>query len=323
MSRFVVLLITITAIAGILWVGAWFTAASVIKSKAGQFMQASLATPYEVQCESFAVGGFPLRFDATCDNLVIYGNDITLSLPEIKLTVLVYRPTLALFSATGPAQITDAFSGSRRQIRWDNLRVSVRTNGWALAGLFVEADNLELIDNIVGEKLIARVGRFKARLLDDAKNYNKPGALAQLAAFMRADKVTLGEFDLADANLRLTASIDAIPDDFRRWSPATIAGNWFSGKTGIDLLTFSGNDARSEFELSGRLSATEQGRLSGNFGLDTQNIAERLQPVIDATMLQVLFGFPAKDGSRYQSYTLRYGVLLAGNLPILTFDSLI
>ncbi len=321
MKRLVVLLsVIIVIVAG--WIAAWFTAAAVIKSKAGQFMQASLNTPRQIQCEKFAVFGFPFSFEATCANLVISANDISLFLPQITAAIAISRPTSLLISAVGPAVINDAFSGSRRQISWDDLSVFVSTNGWALERLFIKANNLELMDNIAGEKLLARADSFKATLVDKPDQYNKAASLAQLAARVSVDKVSLPEFDLIDANLRLAATIDAIPDDIRQWSLATLASNWFTEKTGIDLMAFTGADARSEFKLSGSLSATGQARLSGDFSLYTQNITERLVRFIDLTTLQILFGFPNKDNSRDQSYSLRHGVLLAGNLPILTFNSL-
>ncbi len=316
----VLLSVIIVIIAG--WVVAWFAVAGVIKLKASQFMAASANTSRQIQCEKFAVSGFPWRFDVTCANLVISASDISFSLPEITATVLIYRPTGLTVSAFGPAQITDAFSGSARLVRWDNLRLSVRTNGWALKSFFVNADNFELVDNIAGEKLVARVASFSASLVDNPDKYNKAASLAQLSALVRAGKVSLPEFDLTNANLRLAATIDAIADDIRQWSLATIASNWFAGKTGIDLSAFSGADARSEFDLSGRLSANGQARLSGDFALYTKNVAERLVRFIDPTTLQILFGFPNRDNSRFQSYSLRHGVLLAGNLPVLTFSAL-
>jgi len=321
MKPLVVLLsVIIVIISG--WIVAWFAVAAVIKSKADQLIARSANTSRQIQCERFGVSGFPWRFDVTCANLVISANDISFSLPMIKASLLIYRPNGLTVSAIGPVQINDAFSGSARRIGWDNLRLSVRTNGLALESFFVKADNLELVDNIAGEKLVARVASFTASLVDNPDKYNKTTALAQLSALVRADKVSLPEFSLTGTNLRLAATIDAIPDDMRQWSLATLARNWFADKTGIDLLSFSGISANSEFELSGRLSATGQARLSGDFALTTKNVAERLARFIAPTTLQILFGFPNRDNSRFQSYSLRHGVLLAGNLPVVTFDRL-
>ncbi len=321
MTRFVVLLIAITVLAGG-WIAAWFLAAGAIKNNAEQFMRAGLDTSVQVACEKFDVGGFPLSLEASCAGLQVWAGDLTLSLPRIKVMASVFRPTRALVQATGPARITDAFSGSSRKVRWDDLRASVTTNGWALERLELEASNLELVDNIVGEKLIARVKRFEALLTDIEQKYDRAGAVVQLAALMRVEQLVFPEFELADTELRLEATVDAIPDDFRKWSLQTIAGNWFRRQTGIDLLAFEGRDGISEFELSGRLSTTEQARLSGDFALQTKNVTERLARLIEPTSLQILFGYPSGDGGRDQSYTLRHGVLLAGNLPILTFEAM-
>ncbi len=321
MARFVVLVKAVTLIAAG-WIVVWFLAAGAIKNNAEQFMRASLDTSVQVICEKFDVGGFPLKLEASCTNLRVSAGDLTFSLPRIKVVAPLYFPIRALVQATGPARITDAFSGSSREVRWDDLRASVYTNGWALERLALEADNLELVDNIIAEKLIVRVQRLEALLTDTAQKYNEAGALVQLAALMRAEQIIFPEFDLADTQLRLEATIDAIPDDMRQWSLQTIAANWFDRRTGIDLVAFEGRDGISEFELSGRLSATEQARLSGDFALQTQNVTERLARLFDPTSLQILFGYPGKDGVRDQSYTLRHGVLLAGNLPILTFEAM-
>ncbi|VAW15525.1 hypothetical protein MNBD_ALPHA12-634 [hydrothermal vent metagenome] len=321
MKRLVVLIsIIIMVVAG--WIVAWFAVAIAIKTRADQFMQASLNAAPQIECKKFIVSGFPFDLVLTCSNLVVRDGDISFSLPRIKAAMQVFSPTSMEISASGPAAIKDDFSGSRRQIGWDYLNVFVRTNGWALDRVSIAAGNLEFIDNLAGEKLLMRIERFKAELADNPDKYNKNAALVQLSALVGANKVTLAEFDLTDASLRLEATIGAIPDDIRQWSLSRLASNWFREKTGIELVAFTGADARSEFKLVGSLSANGQARLSGDFALHTKNIMDRLQRFIDPTTLQILFGFPNKDNSRDQSYSLRHGVLLAGNLPVLTFNAL-
>lgn len=321
MLRFKILIVVVLLVFGG-WTAGWFYGSSRISDEINAWLQTSQAGPEPVRCERLDIAGFPFRIDVSCTGLEITSGDYSFSLARIAATVLVYRPTHALIFATGPASFSDAFSGSSREFRWDNLRASARTNGWALARISVEADNVELVDTLVGEKLVARIGRAQAHLLDIPENYDADAGLAQWNLLARITGADIPEFDVSGAKIELEAIVQAMPDDIRLISASRIARNWFEAGAGIEISKLDGSDKQSILQMTGRLSTTEQARLSGDFGLHTENIADRLSPYFKPPVLQILFGFPDENGDYDQSFSLRHGVLLAGNLPVLTLPPL-
>ncbi|VAW21766.1 hypothetical protein MNBD_ALPHA11-1650, partial [hydrothermal vent metagenome] len=143
MRKFLFLMIFIIVIvAG--WSAVWIYAAQRINAEASSLFANTANTQQQINCEQFSVSGFPFRFDITCTNLTLSSIDTSLKIPEIKVTALVYRPTHALIFAEGPAVMENIFSGSKRQLNWNSLRASVRTNGWSLARVSIEGENIEL-----------------------------------------------------------------------------------------------------------------------------------------------------------------------------------
>ena len=318
MKRFSWLLILIILIVGA-WTAAWFYAATRLKEEANAFFASTSQAPQQINCAQFSVAGYPFRFDITCKDLSITDMDQTLFIPQIKGSILVYRPTHFLMFATGPANITDSFSGSRRQLNWEDLRASLRTNGWQLARLSIEAQNVELLDLLIGETQIAKVEHFQAHLINVDEESAEHATLAQIAALANIENANAPEFNVTDANIELQAKLSAMPDDLRLWTPANIARIWHQTQTGIELVKLEGNDLVSSFAINGSVTTTAQAMMSGNFDFFSNNFAERFDPFLDQTSQQVVFGLKGEDGSNYQSYSLVHGVLLAGNLPILTF----
>ncbi len=321
MNRFIVLIVVVvTVVAG--WSAAWFFGAGEIRRQITTQLMTSQNSPERLSCEQLGVTGFPFRYDISCTDARIVSGDITIAVPLIRATVLVYRPTHALIFATGPATYRDAFSGSSRQLRWQKLAASARSNGWALARISLEADNLELIDTLVGEKPVASASRVELHILDNPDEYDPESKLAQLNIYSRIDMGEVPEFDIQNANITLEGVVESLPDDIRLFSVRTIAQNWYSSGDGVQIISIKGNDDQSAFEFNGRLSATEQARLTGDFGLQSENIADRLSNFVDPVALQIMFGFRDESGSYNQSFSVRHGVVLAGNVPISTLPPL-
>ncbi|MCF6302940.1 MAG: DUF2125 domain-containing protein [Devosiaceae bacterium] len=319
MNRFILLLIfIIILIAG--WTGAWFFAANKLKTEAMSFFSASEQSDQIDNCQKFDVAGFPFRFDVTCTNFSFNQLDMTVSLPELKATVLVYRPTHFLLFAEGPLSIDDSFSGSSREVQWDSLRASLRTSAWTLTRFSLQGENLSLYDNLLGKTLIAATSLFEFHLLDDAGEKTTEANLHQLQALAKIKNATAPEFNINNANLDFEARIADMPDDLRLWTPKTIAHIWNQNQTGVTISKFTGRDELSEFSINGQITTTAQAMLSGNFDFFSTNLSPRFAGILDPNSTQVIFGNQSDDGSFYQSYALVHGVLLAGNLPILTFS---
>jgi len=321
MRKFLFLMIFIIVIvAG--WSAVWIYAAQRIDAEAKSLFASTANTQQQVDCEQFNISGFPFRFDITCTNLTINSTDTSLNIPEIKVTVLVYRPTHALVFAEGPAVMENIFSGSKRQLNWNSLRASVRTNGWSLARVSIEGENIELVDTIIGQTLIASSQQINMHLIDDPDIYNEDKKLQSFGIFATLSDIEVPEFSFANASIQAQATVSAMPDDLRLWTLANISSNWFENQTGIDVLKFEGNDESSSFSVLGNLTTTAQSMPNGDFDFTSKNLDTRFSAFLDETGQDVAFGQLSEDGTRYQSYTIRHGVVLIGNLPFLTLAPL-
>ncbi len=321
MKRILFLMIFIAVVvAG--WSGAWLYAAQRIKSEANAYMASTYDTTRQVDCQQLSVGGFPFRLDVTCTGFSLAINDLNIQIPQLQATALVYRPTHALIFARGPASIRDSFSGSNRQVNWTTLRASVRTNGWSLARISIEAENLQVIDNLLAPITIAASKSINLHLINDPAAFDEKNNLQTLGAFATLEAVEIPEISITDGSVQAQITLSAMPGDIRKWTPANLARNWFENQTGIDVLKFEGSDQASSFSILGNLTTTAQAMPDGNFDFTSKNLDSRFAPLLDQTGIDVIFGNPAEDGSRYQSYTVRHGVVLAGNIPLLTLAPL-
>lgn len=317
MNRFVSLMVFIVILV-LGWTSAWFYAASRLTNEANTYFASISTLLQRFECETFNVEGFPFRFDVTCSNAKLFDFDLEVSIHELQASVLVYKPTHVLVFAQGPAQITDTFTGSKREVTWDSLSLSLRTNGWALARFSLETQNLQLFDTIINKTLVGSINHAQFHLVEDAQFYDADTHATQISAFAKIEGATMPEFEINDAKIILEASLATMPDDLRLWSPATISKNWFESQTGLNISKLEGSDERSNFSINGNMTATAQSMPNGNFDFFTQNLAQRFEPFVDSTAIQVVFGSQSQDLSRYQSYSLVHGVVLAGNLPIFT-----
>ncbi len=321
MNRFKTLaIIVVIILAG--WTGAWVFVSTKIQQMAQAQFAALKDQPQNIDCENLDISGFPFRFDVTCTNLAVHDLDRTISIPQVKLTVLVYRPTHALLFARGPATIQDSFSGARKELRWSSLQASLRTNGWALARFSLQARDLTFLDTLVGDTEIASAGLFEAHLLEEESAYDKQTRRTTIAALARLDGLNVPDADISGANMTMEARLQQMPDDLRLWRPATIAANWNETGTGLELVDLKGADTTSSFSLAGKLTTTPQHMLSGNFDLFSNNISDRLDGIVSPAIRQIAFGSKSDDGQNYQSYSLVHGVVLAGNIPITSLPPL-
>ncbi len=317
MNRFFFLLIFIVLIV-VGWSGAWIFISSQITDKAEEFFLASKTQNLQLDCAELDVAGFPFRFDVTCTDLTLRQNDLNISIPEIKTTVLVYRPTHGLLFAKGPVQIIDTFTGSSREITWDSLSASVRTNGWTLARASLEAKNIQLNDTIFGRTLVASLEGFEAHIVEDKELRDTQIDTTFYNIFARVTQAEAPEFDVKDGTLEMTALLMDVPRDLKNWSLAALSKNWYEESTGLSIDKLEGSDHKSSISIVGRLSTTAQSMLTGNFDFYSTDLAHRFSNVLNSFELDTVFGLKSEDGSNYQSYSFLHGIVMAGNAPILS-----
>lgn len=321
MNRFLFLLVFILLIvAG--WSGAWVFISSQITDKTKEYFLASNNQAQHINCTELDVAGFPFRFDITCTDLNLRQDDLIISIPEIKATILAYRPTHALLFAKGPVQITDTFTGSSREITWDSLSASVRTNGWTLARASLEAQNMQLNDTIFGHTLVAEMGDFEIHLVENKNLQDDKLNTIMYNLFARIIDAHAPEFDVKKAQVVLEAMLQDLPNDIRNWSFATISKNWFEQNTGLSIDKLEGHDYKSSISIIGEASLTAQSMLTGNFDFYSTNLANRFTNILTPFERDTVFGLKSEDGTHYQSYSLLHGILMAGNAPLLSTNPL-
>lgn len=300
---------------------AWLFGAHMIRTQVEQAMADYTTEVSSADCADLGISGFPFRFDVTCSDLSVTEGDIAISLPELKATVLVYRPTHLLWFAQGPASYDDAFTGTRQQLSWAQLRGSARSNGWALARISIEGEDFNLIDTLLGEREIASVAHLEAHALDMPEQWNELTARSEIAVLVDMVGVDMAELDLSDGSVRLEAEVPGIPDDMRRWTLPTLVANWRDDP--VRLIGLHAEDSRSEVNIVGTLGTTSDAHLTGDFDLTTRNVHELLTALVAPQMLDIFLGQQSDDGSYYRAYSIRDGVLLAGNLPVMVTPPLL
>ena len=170
--RFQVMMILVFVLT-LAYSGGWLLLAQTVRTQIETAL-ADLTTPEsEVNCTALDVSGFPFRFDVTCSGLSLTNADLQFTMPEIKATVLLYRPTHIVWFAQGPIAFADAFSGVRRELSWETLRGSARANGWALARVSVEGTRLVLKDTLLADTELGRIARLEAHALDAPEQHSE------------------------------------------------------------------------------------------------------------------------------------------------------
>jgi len=314
MKRIILLLaLIVIVVAG--WSGAWLFFAGQISAQIALWANPAPGAP-TVTCANSSVAGFPFRFDVTCSNANIVDGDTQIEIAEIKATALVYRPTHVLAFVKGPARYTDAFFGTDQLMRWDNLEASLRLNGWLLERLSIHAENLEYLDTLLGETLVASAPMLEMHLLNMPERHNATNRLASFASYARTEGATIPAYQIADGRVTLEAEISNLPDDIRLWSDVALPQLWQQAGGRLKLTRFATDDTETSLLLEGDLGLSPIGEVEGNMTLVSNGLAERFGDLIPAQLRGVLFGTPQADGSMKQILTITRGAVIAGFAPL-------
>ena len=98
----IIILGAIVVLVVAVWTGGWFFLAGEVRKNIELLASADGVTTPRVTCETLSVGGFPFRFDVDCQKGRVVNGDLVVDVPELRASVLVYRPTHLLTSAVGP-----------------------------------------------------------------------------------------------------------------------------------------------------------------------------------------------------------------------------
>jgi hypothetical protein len=299
-----------------LWSGAWLVAAGMIRGEVESLALADGVTNPRIECADSIVAGYPFRFDVTCTGGTLTSGDTQIAVNELRASVRVYRPTHAQIFVHSPASISDAFTGSRRELRWDDLQASIRLDGWRLARASVTGDNLGFYDTLAGEALIAsaRTGQF--HLLDIPERYDAEQNTQDLALYEELSGITLPATDILDGLWETQAEIVALPADIRQWSDPAILRLWQAGDGVLELVSLHASDDRRTLEADGDLHLDDDGRLGGTLSVTSNGLADDIGPLLPEAYRSILFAEPDEDGSYRQSIRFIGGIAMAGFLPL-------
>lgn len=294
---------------------AWFWAARQATDYVKTLETADGETMPRVTCASFAITGFPFGFDATCTNATIVSGDVTVTVAGLKAAAEVYRPTHVLVFAQSPAQIDDAFTGSKSRLDFATAQASVRLDGWRLGRASVVVTEPAWNDTVLADRLLAKASKLEAHLIDVPSKHDAQKGLATLAQYVTVEALDAPGFEIGNGQSTFEAQITNLPDDVRTYADADLLKRWQAAGGKFVIDGFKGGDATSAFDASGTLGLDGSGRLEGQVLLHSNGVVERLEGAIPPEYKGWIVGTPAADGSYSQTLNLAAGVVFSGLVP--------
>ena len=314
MNRFVALGSVVVAIVA-LWCGGWFLGAGWLR---GEIAKRAEAAP-SVACDALGIAGFPFRYDITCTGARVTDADITVSVGEMRASLLVYNPTFVELFARGPANLTDAFTGASYRLDWQNLQASVRLDWTALNRASLVADGLVLSDTVLDTNELARATHLELHAL------GAEGAVAperrNLRLFARLDNAVAPQLTdpvLAEISARLTEW----PKDVRLWGAQDVLPYWANGGGALAIEKAELTTGDLSAALEGTLAPDESGRINGSLSLTSRGLGPLLKEHMAAPLAGALLGPEDPDGVTHQTLAISNSILRAGFVPLLEFPPL-
>jgi hypothetical protein len=316
MKRRFILLGVGAALVVLLWSGAWLVASGLVKGQIAALANADGITEAKIDCGELGVGGFPFRFDVTCTNAEIVSGDLQIAVNELRATAMVYRPSHVLIFAHSPGQITDAFSGATRELRWSNMEASVRLDGWRLGRASLIVESPALYDTLVGETRIAGAQGFQLHLLDIPERYDSAAGTQSLALYQQTTTFDMPASDIENGASEAEAEINLLPADVRLWGDPGFIRRWQGLGGTLKLVSLNVSDTKRSASADGEFGLSDNGALNGRLNLTSNGLVEEFGDLLPEAYRQILFSNPAEDGSYSNAIRFTNGVATAGLLPV-------
>jgi len=315
MKRIIILGIVIfLVIAG--WSGAWLFASNEIRKAVVSLADADGVSTPKVTCDKLDIAGYPFWFDVICTGANVTSGDVTAAVTEVKATAVVYNPTQILAVAKAPLTVSDAFTGSKSRLDWQNMEASARLTGWRIARISVVADALVLNDTVSGDNLIAKASHAEAHLIDIPEQHDATKGLAALALYSKADDVNAPGFKINDGRTSIEADITGLSDDVRTYTDPAMMKRWQQAGGKIKLVGLKGDDGDQFVNVAGTLGLDGQGKPEGQLTIGSKGLVERLGTTVPEQWRSLILGNPGADGSYSQIINLRAGVIFSGLIPL-------
>ena len=314
MKKIIALGVVILVLA-VAYSAAWFWAAGQATDYVKTLETADGETMPRVSCGGFAITGFPFGFDATCTNATIVSGDVTVTVSGLKAAAEVYRPTHVLVFAQSPAQIDDAFTGSKSRVDFASAQASVRLDGWRLGRASLVVTEPVWNDTVLEDRLLAKATKIEAHLIDVPAKHDAEKGLATLAQYVTVEALDAQGFEIGNGQSTFEAEITNLPDDVRTYADADLLKSWQAAGGKFVINGLKGGDATSAFDATGTLGLDTVGRLEGQLLLHSNGVVERLEGLIPPEYKGWIVGTPAADGSYSQTLNFAAGVVFSGLVP--------
>ena len=314
MNRFVALGSVVVAVVA-LWCGGWFLGAGWLK---GEIANRAEAAP-SVVCDELGIAGFPFRYDITCTGARVTNEDISVSVGELRASLLVYNPTFVELFARGPATLSDAFTGAAYRLDWQTLQASVRLDWTALNRASLVADGLVLSDTVLDTYELARIAHLELHAL------GTEGAVAPerrnlrlFAGVENAVAPQLANPVMAEISARLTEW----PKNILLWGASDVLPYWASGGGALAIEKAELTTGDLSAALEGTLAPDESGRINGSLSLTSRGFGPLLKEYMAPPLAGALLGPEDPDGVTHQTLAISNSILRAGIVPLLEFPPL-
>lgn len=321
MSKRIIILGVVVVLVVLAWSGAWLFLAGQVRQQVEALALADGETAPQLTCGDLSVGGYPFRFDLDCTDAVLVAADVMAEMPELRASVMVYRPNHILAWAKGPLELSDAFTGQRSALEWTGMEASLRIEDWRVARFSLIADALTWTDRLF-EHQIAKADHVEFHLLDIPEAHDADRHLAALANYASARGVEAPGLGLTGGEAELEAEISALPDDIRTLGAEPLLPAWQRNGGVLTLTRLHATDATADLEATGHIALDEQGFPNGTIEITSSGVAERIGPLIEEPWRTLVLGVPGEDGRHKNQINLRGGTLSSGLVPIATVPSL-
>lgn len=321
MTKRIIILGAIVLLVVLAWSGAWLYFSGMIRQQVEALAFSDGETSPRLTCGTLETGGFPFRFDLSCKDAVLVSGDMLAEAPDVRASVMVYRPNHALLWATGPLELSDAFTGQHSAVDWTKIEASVHIESWRINRVSVVADGLDWTDRLF-ETLIAKASHAELHLLDMPEALDATRHLASLAVYGRLDDAEMQGFAITGAKAELQAEISGLPDDIRNWGVEPILPAWQRNGGALKLVSLTASDDKASLDASGQLALDAQGFPTGNIDITSTGVAERIGPMIEEPWRTLVLGVPGQDGSHKNQINFHNGAISSGLVPIATVPPL-
>lgn len=321
MKRFVIMIIAVIAVA-VLWMAGWFYVAGIVRDEIGALALADGVSQPRLTCEGLNVGGAPFSFSPHCTEARITSGDISVSVPEISGTALFYRPFHIQVFVTGPAYVTDAFTGASQKLDWSNLHASLRIEDGTIGRFSALADDLVYSDTLMGDEQLATAVHGEIHLLDSTPGDAAPGTGQVYDFYASFEDLDSARLDLANAALSVDGRLTGVPDS-ALWGDPDLVAFWqaYGGQLALRGLDLEAGELA--FNATGEASLDSSGLLNANAEITSRGVTGRIARLIgDPAVAQIVLGGPDAEGVSRQKLTVTEGQMVVGIMPIMTVPPL-